>query len=197
MFVEQTTRKKTTRNATPHLSTFESVHVNKLGSFVKTSSGCEHIMVVIDAFSRFGVLFALEATTLRSVVSKLQALFQQFGVCEVVVCDWGTCFTSRKFKEFCSERGVRVVYNSPRHPQDNTILPVIKAEMQNERSWDKCLPKVQFNLNTAVNKTTRKRPFRVLYGYQPTLKNALVEKALGASEWQAPQESHEEIRVNI
>ena len=184
---------------------FERVHVDNLGPFVKTSSGCEHVMVVIDAFSRFVVLFALKATTSRSVVSKLQALFQQFGVCEVVVCDRGTCFTSRKFKGFCSERGVRVIYNSPRHPQGNgmvervnrTILPVIKAEMQNERSWDKCLPKVQFNLNAAVNKTTRKSPFRVLYGYQPTLQNALVVKALGASEWQAPQESHEEIRANI
>ncbi|KAJ3655811.1 hypothetical protein Zmor_014922 [Zophobas morio] len=184
---------------------FERVHVDNLGPFVKTSSGCEHVMVVIDVFSRFVVLFALKATTSRSVVSKLQALFQQFGVCEVVVCDRGTCFTSRKFKGFCSERGVRVIYNSPRHPQGNgmvervnrTILPVIKAEMQNERSWDKCLPKVQFNLNAAVNKTTRKSPFRVLYGYQPTLQNALVVKALGASEWQAPQESHEEIRANI
>ncbi|KAE9527039.1 hypothetical protein AGLY_013687 [Aphis glycines] len=60
-----------------------------------------------------------------------------------------------------------------RHPQANgqvkrvnaTLVTVIQANMITERSWDRELAIVEYQLNNSYNKTIGDTPFKVLYGY--------------------------------
>lgn len=184
---------------------FERIHADNLGPFVKSSRGYLHILVIIDSFSRFVCLYALKSTKAAAVIPCMEDLILKYGVPKTLVTDRGTCFTAKGFEDYCSTKGINHVLNSPRHPQGNgmvervnrTILPVIQAEMENERRWDQCLRKVEFDLNTAVNKTTRKTPFRLLHGYNPSLDNARVDAVVEQGQWNAPEQLQEAVGETI
>lgn len=158
---------------------FQRIHIDNVGPFVKTSRGYEHIMVIVDSLTRFVTLYPLKSTNSSGIIRCLEDFVLKYGAPAVLVCDRGTCFTSHSFKQFCDEKGIQLVLNSPRHPQANgmvervnrTLIPVIQAEMKAENKWDQCLKKVQWDLNTSVNKTTRQTPYKLLYGYNPTWEN--------------------------
>jgi len=47
---------------------------------------------------------------------------------------------------------------------NSTLVPVLQANMTNERSWDKKLLEVESQLNNSSNKTVGDTPFHILYG---------------------------------
>lgn len=57
-----------------------------------------------------------------------------------------------------------------------TLVPVTQAKMKDERSWDRALQKVQFDLNTFVNKTIRQTPYKLLMVYNPSVENAKMDR---------------------
>ncbi|XP_024890785.1 uncharacterized protein LOC112466753, partial [Temnothorax curvispinosus] len=115
-------------------------------------------------------------TKVSGVVRALEKFVQEYGVPCKIILDRGTCFTSSRFAEFCSEQEIHHTLNSPRHPQANgqikrinfTLIPVLQASLQDNegRDWDSKLLEAQRNLNDASNATTRKSAFELLYGYQ-------------------------------
>lgn len=186
---------------------FERIHVDNVGPFLKSSRGFEHITVIIDSFTRFVLLYPIKSTKATAMMRALEDVFHRYGIPRMIVSDRGTCFTAGAFRKFCETRGIQHVLNSPRHPQANgmvervnrTLIPAIQAEMASERQWDRCLKKVQFVLNSAVNKTTRRTPFNMLYGYNPSLEHAEFQK-VAALRWEDPDEirrrAHEDINKN-
>lgn len=154
---------------------FERVHVDNLGPFIKTSRGNSYIFIIIDALTRFTVIYPIKSTKTSSILRCINECILRFGKFKTIVCDRGTCFTSAQFKKYCQDEYIQLILTSPRHPQGNgmvervnrTIIPVIQAEMKNERSWDQCLKQVEYDLNSSMNKTTRQAPFKMLYGYVP------------------------------
>lgn len=54
-------------------------------------------------------------------------------------------------------------------------------------------------MNSAVNKSTAKIPFEVLYGYIPWFKNAMFEQVATADSrvWKPSQEVQAEVKQNI
>jgi len=70
---------------------------------------------------------------------------------------------------------------SVRHPQSNgqvervnsTMVPVLQANMTNERNWDKTLLEVESQLSNSQNKTVGNTPFRILYGYHASFREGV------------------------
>jgi transposase InsO family protein len=189
----------------PTTRPFQRLHVDNLGPFVKTTRGNTHICLFIDSFSRHVSVYPIKSCKANAMVRCLQDVILHFGVPDQIIADRGTCFTSRKFKGECQARGIKVTFNSPRHPRGNgmvervnrTIIPIIQAETRGESTWDLCLKKVQYDLNSSLNKTTRKTPFEVLYGYNPSLDHAQVTAAVTTSQWQPPEERYPAVRARI
>ncbi|KAK9719333.1 RNase H-like domain found in reverse transcriptase [Popillia japonica] len=102
---------------------------------------------------------------------------QDFGLPERIISDRGTAFTSKELEEFCGKNGIVHVLNSSRHPQANgmvervhrTIIPMVSMKMKSpdDRNWDQYVDEVVAEFNATENKSTRKSPFQLLYGYQP------------------------------
>lgn len=167
----------------PPTGPFQRIHVDNIGPFVRTSRGNEHLFVIVDAFTRFVNLYPIKSTKANAVIRCMEDFTLKFGNPQHLVSDRGTCFTSTCFKKFCQDRGIKLTFTSPRHPQANgivervnrTLIPVIQAEMSSERHWDLCIKRVQWDLNTSINKTTRQAPYKLLYGYIPSLGNAAAE----------------------
>jgi transposase InsO family protein len=135
----------------PTTRPFQRLHVDNLSPFVKTTRGNTHICLFLDSFSRHLSVYPIKSCKANAMVRCLQDVILHFSVPDQIIADSGTCFTSRKFKGECQARGIKVTFNSPRHPRGNgmvervnrTIIPIIQTEARGESTWDLCLRKLR------------------------------------------------------
>ena len=85
----------------PATKLFERIHLDHLGPFEETSAGNAHVLVLIDALSKFVLLFVVPDTSSNEVEHCLKIFFLKYGLPDRIVSDWGSCYTSKQFEEFC------------------------------------------------------------------------------------------------
>lgn len=187
---------------------FALVHVDHSGPYVTTKRGNKYILALVDNLTKYVVLNAAKDTKATGVIRALEKFVNDFGAPQRIVTDRGTCFTSRSFEEFCRQHGIRHTVNSPRHPQANglverlnlTLIPVLQASLEDEekRDWDNKLPQVQRDINDAMNATTRKSPFELIYGYQARRNGGELRQVIEMDgPYHTPTELQEKARERI
>jgi len=85
--------------------------MNHIGPFLTTPA--------VDNFTKFTRIFAARDTVTEGVLESLTSILQMFGLPNRLITDRGTCFTSRKFEDFCDEKGIQHTLTSTRRPQAN------------------------------------------------------------------------------
>ncbi|CAG9132567.1 unnamed protein product [Plutella xylostella] len=153
---------------------FHTLHVDHLGPFVKSNRGFTHIIVVVDAFTKFCFIKPVRNTNTQNTIRALEDIFCTFKAPIRLISDRGSCYTSHTFKKFCLDKGVKHVLNAVASPRSNgqverynrTILDSLKALCikHGEKSWDSLLGQIQWGLNNTIQKTTGKTPSEVLFG---------------------------------
>lgn len=78
-------------------------HINFLGPLTNTPRGYKHILVIIDAFTKFCWLFPTRSTTSKEVVDKMNILQATFGNSTRLISDRGAAFISGESKRYCSD----------------------------------------------------------------------------------------------
>jgi hypothetical protein len=151
------------------------LHVDHLGPFVPSSLKNAYLITSIDGFTKFAFLKAVRNTKVGPVLYFLSEIFNLFGVAHRIVCDRGSSFTSKRFRDYCQGMNIKINFNATATPRANgqaerynrTILSALSTSTDDERKWDTNVPNVQWGLNTSVNKTTGRTPYELLLGYQP------------------------------
>lgn len=87
---------------------FEVLHIDHFGLLQLTEDGCRHILVIIDAFTRFTWLFAMKTTSIKETLTHLTTLFNISGNTAEIVTDRGTAFTSKEFENFVKSYKVKL-----------------------------------------------------------------------------------------
>jgi hypothetical protein len=131
--------------------------------------------VAIDGFTKFAFLKAVRNTKVGPVLKFLDEIFNMFGVARRIVCDRGSCFTSRRFNEYCNAINIKVNYNATETPRTNgqverynrAVHNALSTSTDDERKWDEGVKSIQWGLNTSLNTTTGKTPYELLLGYRP------------------------------
>ncbi|XP_014250586.1 uncharacterized protein LOC106667253 [Cimex lectularius] len=106
----------------------------------------------------------MRTATSRKVVELLEErVFYMFGVTQVIICDNGGQFRSREFMTKMEQHRVKVwftpLYHPPQANPTERVNRVVKTMMasyvrDNQRTWDKELPRLAFALKTAVHEGT-------------------------------------------
>jgi len=86
---------------------FKTLHVDHFGPLEKTQESFRHVLVVVDAFTKFSWLFATKSTGFQEVIDHLSVLNGMFGTPKQIVSDRGTAFTSQAFSEFLKKLNVK------------------------------------------------------------------------------------------
>ncbi|XP_018784248.1 PREDICTED: uncharacterized protein LOC108966005 [Bactrocera latifrons] len=69
---------------------FKTVHMDHLGSFIKSTKRNEHILVIVDAFTKYTIIKAVKCSATRHVLETLREVTSYFGVPERIATDRGT-----------------------------------------------------------------------------------------------------------
>ncbi|CAF4699473.1 unnamed protein product, partial [Rotaria magnacalcarata] len=73
----------------------------------------------VDAYSKWIEVATMHNPSTKATIDVLSSLFARYGLCEIIVSDNGTQFTSTEFSEFCARNGIKHITTSPGHPQSN------------------------------------------------------------------------------
>lgn len=177
---------------------FDTIHLDHLGPFVRSTLQNEYIIVLVDGFTKYVVLKAVRNTKTKPVIEMLSDVFATFGKPNRIITDRGTAYTSREFEEFCLHLGiahVKVAVGTPRangqvERENRSVLHSVRCMVKDDdKSWDKQLRMIQWGLNTLVNDSTKVSPHSLMFSYNPRdiMQNQLlmmfsVESPAGHSE---------------
>jgi transposase InsO family protein len=115
-----------------------------------------------------------QATTIATIKALKERIFSSFSAPETLVSDNALCFTSKEFRQFCFERGVKHVTTYPYYPQPsraerfnrNIRAALIAYHSNAHDTWDQNLTWLQLGFNTAEYESTKAAPFVVVFPFR-------------------------------
>lgn len=67
----------------------------------------EYLLLITDDYSRYPVVETMKSTAATTVIPKLDKVFSEFGVPDVVKSDNGSPFNSKEFTAFADDLGFK------------------------------------------------------------------------------------------
>lgn len=98
---------------------FHTLHIDHVGPFDPSNKGHKYLLVMVDGFTKFCRLYPTKTTNTIEAINHLKSYFRQYSKPLRIVSDRGTCFTSKKFKEFLGNNEISHVLNATNSPQSN------------------------------------------------------------------------------
>ena len=153
---------------------FLTFHIDHLGPIDRRYSTKQHILLIIDGFTKFTKLYPVRSTDSKEAIICLTDLFRHYSRPNVIVSDRGTCFTSEEFETFMSEcniEHVKVATSSPKAngqiERVNSVLGPMLAKLTETligKYWYKLMSEAEFALNNTIHKATSETPSKLLFG---------------------------------
>lgn len=148
-------------------------HVDHLGPLPTTKKGYKHILVVIDAFTKFAWIYPVKTVTSQETIDKLEMQATTYGNPAKIITDRGSAFISDLFKNYCQDRNVIHIKITTGVPRGNgrvervnrTMIPVLtKLPMDRPNYWFKHTSKLQKVLNSTHHRCINTTPFQLMFG---------------------------------
>ena len=98
---------------------FDTIHIDHFGPLPHTLNKNKHVLVVIDAFTKFVKLYPVKTTSTKEVCSALDKYFAYYSRPRRLITDRGTAFTSKDFAEYCTHNNIQHIKNAVASPQAN------------------------------------------------------------------------------
>ncbi|KAK9700788.1 Integrase core domain [Popillia japonica] len=162
---------------------FHTLHIDHLGPLVSSKLGNTQVLVCVDAFTKLCFIYPVLNTKTKYVILKLNELFKIFGAPKRIISDRGRSFTSKSFKDFCSELKITHHLNAVGMPCGNdqverynrTILDALSTMGANrdEDEWDENVHNIQLGLNDTVTKSIGVTASEVMFRFKTGPVNCL------------------------
>lgn len=151
---------------------FATIHFDHLGPLEKTGKGYRHLLVIIDAFTKFVRLYPCKSTTTEETLRHLYDYFRAYSRPTRLISDRGTCFTSDAFKECLKSDSIEHVLVAVGTPRANgqverfnkMITPMLAKLSETPSKWDLVLERIEFSINNTFCRATNETPARLLFG---------------------------------
>lgn len=182
-----------------------TLHIDHIGPMTETRKQYNHILTIIDGFTKFVWIFPTKSTTSKEALDKIKIHQQNFGNPCRIITDRGTAFTSSDFEEYCKEEGVQHLLITTGVPRGNgqvervhrTIVSVLtKLCIENPTLWYRHVHRLQKALNSTYQRSINTTPFELMIGTKMRCKEDLeIYDMLKQEHRDNFVESREELRV--
>ena len=112
----------------------------------------------------------MSSMSLAAAVTELRTLLARFGILEIIVSGNGAGFTSREFRDFVKNNGIKHITSSPNHLPMNSLaeraVQIMKQGLKKYKngSLEERIAKVLFTYRIAPHSTTGVSPSELLLG---------------------------------
>lgn len=181
----------------------------------RTKTGKDSVFVVVDRFSKMAHFIPCHKTDDAINVAGLffKEVVRLHGMPRTIVSDRDTKFLSYFWKTLWSKLGTKLCFSTTCHPQSDgqtevvnrTLSTLLRAIIKkNLRTWEECLPHVEFSYNHAKHSASKYSPFEIVYGFNPISPLDLMPLPVnerisldGKKKAELVKQIHEKARINI
>ena len=184
-------------------SPLHTLHLDHIGPMTETKKQYNHILTMVDAFTKFTWIFPTKSTTSKETIEKLKIHQQHFGNPTRIITDRGTAYTSNDFQEYCKGENIQHIKITTGVPRGNgqvervhrTIISVLtKMCIENPALWYRHVSRLQRSLNSTFQRSINTSPYQLLIGTKMRMKEDLEIYELLLEE---ERESFSEERENL
>ncbi|KAL2223912.1 UNVERIFIED_CONTAM: Transposon Ty3-I Gag-Pol polyprotein [Sesamum indicum] len=194
---------------------WEDISMDFVLGLPRSKRGRDSIFVVVDRFSKMAHFIACHKVDDASNIANLffQEIVRLHGMPRTIVSDRDAKFLSYFWKTLWGKLGTKLLFSTACHPQTDGQTEVVNRTLstllrtivkKNLRSWEECLPHVEFAYNRAIHSTTKFSPFQIVYGFNPLAPIDLIPLPLqervnmdGKKRAEFVKQIHEKVKSNI
>ena len=152
----------------------ERVHIDFLGPLPKTQRGNEHILMIVDQFTKWVECIPLPSQSAEvTAKAAVDGFFSRFGCPFQIFSDQGRNFESKLFTSICEVLEIHKTRTTPYRPSANgqverfnrTLMNAVRCYVRDSpEQWDVHLPQIAGALRAAVNRSTGFTPNKLMLG---------------------------------
>jgi transposase InsO family protein len=152
--------------------------------------GHVYMLVTVDKFTKWVEAALVTTQDSKAAISFIKSIVFRFRVPHSIITDNGMNFTSKEFKDYCEELGIKLKFASVAHPKTNgqvekangLICNGIKKRLlapleKVKHAWVDELPFVLWSLRTTPNAATQETPFFLVHGTEAVLPVEITHEA--------------------
>ena len=150
---------------------FSRISIDCVGPLPKTKSGCQYLLTIMCASTRFP-----EAIPLRNIKTKkaLVKIFTSVGLPRSAQSDQGSNIMSRIFQQVMHEFGIKQYKSWAYHPESQGALERFHQILKNmirsycfdtEKDWDEGIHLLLFAVRESVQESLGFSPFELVFGH--------------------------------
>ncbi|XP_071906037.1 uncharacterized protein [Coffea arabica] len=177
--------------------------------------GHDSIFVIVDRFSKMAHFIRCHKMDDATYIADLffKEVVCLHGVPRTIVSDRDVKFLSYFWKTLWGKLGTKLLFSTSSHPQtdgqtevvNRTLSTLLRAIIKkNLKTWEKCLPHVEFAYNRTVHSATQFSPFEIVYDFNPFTPLDLMPLPLsertnldGKKKAEFVQVLHQQVKANI
>lgn len=159
----------------PARTPWERICIDTIGPLTKTDEGYEHILVVIDSFSRFVEMYPLKSTKAEEAVVRLTEHAGRYGTPLQLLSDGGTQFLNDCVQLLNKTMNISYIQSTPHSKEENglverankEVLRHIRAFVFDDKllaSWSRYIPMVQRIMNGQPHSVLKVSPAEIIFG---------------------------------
>ena len=147
---------------------FRTVHIDHKGPLHPPSNRNYHCLLVIDAFSRFLMVYPVANTSAQTTIAADEKGILSFGITQSIMHDRGTAFINTDFINGTKELGItlrpRTAWTNGKVESQNQHIAHYWRSFLNDagNNWSLLAPEFAFAHNTSVNYTTGKTLYEIV-----------------------------------
>ena len=143
-----------------------------------TKKGRDSIFVVVDRFSKIAHFILCHKTDDATNIVDLffKEIVRLHDVPQSIVSNKDVKFFNYFWKVLWGKLGTKLLFSTTCHPQidgqtevvNRTLTQLLRTVVhKNLKTWDDCLPFIEFAYNRAMHTATSYSPFEIVYDFNP------------------------------
>ena len=134
----------------------------------------EHLLVIVDYFSRFYEVVIMNTVTANSIIKALEPIFARYGYPLSIKTDNGPQFVAESFEAYLEQNGIEHRRSTPYWPQANgeverqnrSLLKAMKIAKSQGKDWKQEINTYLMAYRTTAQATTGVSPAELMFGRQ-------------------------------
>lgn len=187
---------------------WESVTMDLIINLPRSHEGHDAIFTIVDRFSKMSHFIPTTTDVKAPALATLfmNHVFKHHGLPTTIISDRDPRFTGTFWRSLFSSLGTKLAFSTAYHPEtdgqseraNRTIAQMLRPLVQeNQASWERHLPLMEFAYNNSVSTSTGFTPFFLNQGQHPLTPTSLVTFPLNPTATSRLQDIHDNMKKAI